>query len=129
MQRTQLGGAPDLEKVLEAGEFKYGTIGEGKEVYALATYGRIVAITRQTLINDDLDAFTRLPAAFGASAADLEIRHRLRDPDRRTRRWRTAPPLFHADHGNLGTAAVVNETALAEAYAPSAGDTAASRGG
>ncbi|MDO5606640.1 MAG: peptidase U35, partial [Paracoccus sp. (in: a-proteobacteria)] len=72
VQRTQLGGAPDLHKVLESGEFQYGTIGEGREVYALATYGRIVAITRQTLINDDLDAFTRVPASFGASAADLE---------------------------------------------------------
>ena len=72
MQRTQLGGAPDLLKVNEGGEFKYGTMGESKETYQLATYGRIMALTRQTLINDDLDAFTRIPAAFGASAADLE---------------------------------------------------------
>jgi hypothetical protein len=115
VSRAQLGGAPDLERVLEAGEFQYGTIGEGKEVYALATYGRIVAITRQVLINDDLDAFTRLPAAFGASAADLEsdivYQVLLANPA-----MSDGEPLFSAAHGNLGTAAIVNETSLAEAW-------------
>lgn len=44
--RNQLGGAPDLLRVPESGEFTYGTIGESREVYALVTYGRIVGITR-----------------------------------------------------------------------------------
>jgi hypothetical protein len=115
VSRTQLGGAPDLTKVLESGEFQYGTIGEAKEIYALATYGRVVAITRQTLINDDLDAFTRLPAAFGASAADLEsdiVYSILMDNPV----MGDNVALFHDDHGNLGTAAVVSEASLSEAY-------------
>jgi hypothetical protein len=113
--RTQLGGAPDLHKVLESGEFTYGTIGEAKEVYALATYGRIVGITRQTLINDDLDAFTRVPAAFGASAADLEsdIVYAIL---KQNPAMGDGTVLFHADHGNVGTASVISEAALAEAY-------------
>ncbi len=115
VQRTQLGGAPDLHKVLESGEFTYGTIGEAKEVYALATYGRIVGITRQTLINDDLDAFTRVPAAFGASAADLEsdIVYTIL---KQNPAMGDGTALFHADHGNVGTASVISEAALAEAY-------------
>lgn len=115
VQRTQLGGAPDLQKVLESGEFQYGTMGEGKEVYALASYGRIIAITRQALINDDLDAFTRVPAAFGASAADLEsdivYAILMQNPA-----MGDGTALFHASHGNLGTAAVVSEAALAAAW-------------
>jgi len=115
VSRTQIAGAPDLEKVLESGEFKYGSIGEGKETYALATYGRIVAITRQVLINDDLDAFTRIPSAFGAAAADLEsdIVYAIltQNPTMADNK-----ALFHASHGNLGTAAGVTETALGEAY-------------
>lgn len=115
VQRTQLGGAPDLEKVLESGEFQYGTIGEAKEVYALASYGRIIGITRQALINDDLDAFTRIPAAFGASAADLEsdivYAILMQNPA-----MADSTALFHADHGNLGTASVISEAALAAAY-------------
>ncbi|MFN4130441.1 MAG: hypothetical protein ACK4GC_11605, partial [Paracoccaceae bacterium] len=55
-------GAPDLLRVPESGEFTYGTMGKGREVYALLTYGRIIGITRQTLINDDLDAFIRIPS-------------------------------------------------------------------
>ncbi|MDB6183037.1 prohead protease/major capsid protein fusion protein [Paracoccus fistulariae] len=115
VQRTQLGGAPDLQKVLESGEFQYGTIGEGREVYALATYGRIVAITRQVLINDDLDAFTRLPASFGASAADLEsdIVYSILMQNPAMGDGKT---LFHADHGNSGTASTISESALASAY-------------
>ncbi|WP_332888842.1 prohead protease/major capsid protein fusion protein [Haematobacter missouriensis] len=115
VQRTQLGGAPDLQRVLESGEFQYGTIGEGREVYALATYGRIVAITRQVLINDDLDAFTRLPASFGASAADLEsdivYSILMQNPA-----MGDGKALFHADHNNMGTASAISEAALASAY-------------
>jgi len=35
---------------------------------ALATYGGVVALTRKTIINDDLQAFTRIPAVLGAIA-------------------------------------------------------------
>lgn len=72
VSRNQLGEAPRLLHVKEGGEFTHGTVGEAKEVYALATYGRIVAITRQVIVNDDLDAFTRIPMMFGRAAADLE---------------------------------------------------------
>jgi hypothetical protein len=44
---------------------------DGKETYALATYGRIIPINRQTIINDDMQAFTRLPALMARAATDL----------------------------------------------------------
>lgn len=115
VQRTQLAGAPDLLRVPESGEFSYGTIGEGKEVYALSTYGRIIGITRQTLINDDLDAFTRVPTAFGASAADLEsdLVYSILTTNPT---MGDALALFVAGHGNVGTAAAITEASLAEAY-------------
>ncbi|MDG4610328.1 MAG: Mu-like prophage major head subunit gpT family protein [Defluviicoccus sp.] len=72
MHRVQLGEAPQLEKVNEAGEFKRGTIGEGKERYRVETWGKVIGITRQVIINDDLDAFTRVPSLFGTAAATLE---------------------------------------------------------
>lgn len=114
--RAMLGGAPSLEKVSESGEIKYGTMGEAKEVYALASYGKIIALTRQTLINDDLDAFTRVPAAFGASAAALEsdivyailMSNPVMDDGK---------ALFHADHGNLaGTGAAITEATITALY-------------
>jgi hypothetical protein len=112
---TQLGGAPSLLAVPESGEFTYGTIGESREVYALLTYGRIVGITRQVLVNDDLDAFTRVPAAYGAAAADLEsdIVYSILTGNPL---MSDGQPLFHSSHGNVGTAAAITEASLAEAY-------------
>ncbi|WP_211160104.1 prohead protease/major capsid protein fusion protein [Aromatoleum aromaticum] len=112
IQRTQVGDAPQLKKVNEHGEFTYGTIGEGKETYQLATYGRIIAITRQTIINDDLGAFTDMPAKFGRAAANLEsdivwgiVTGNAAMAD--------GVALFHADHGNLaGAAAAISVASL-----------------
>ena len=68
----QLGEAPQLLEVGESGEFKRGTLGESKESYKVRTYGQMVAITRQVLINDDLDAFTRIPAMHDNSILRFE---------------------------------------------------------
>ena len=72
VSRTQMGEAPELQKVLEGGEYTYGTVGEAAEKYRLFKYGKVLAITSETIINDDLDAFTRVPALMGAAAGQLE---------------------------------------------------------
>lgn len=74
MSVVNLAGAPDLLQTNEHGEFKYGAMTDGREVYSMLTYGRIVSFTRQALINDDLRGFDRLVSAFGNSAARLENR-------------------------------------------------------
>lgn len=74
MTVVQLGAAPDLLQVNEHAEFTYGSMTDGKETYALVTSGRIVSLSRQSLINDDLRGFDRLVTAFGNSAARLENR-------------------------------------------------------
>jgi phage major head subunit gpT-like protein len=112
IHRLQLGEAPQLEKVNQSGEFKRGTIGEAKESYRVETYGKVIGITRQVIINDDLDAFTRVPSLFGTAAATLES----------DVVWGivTANPtmgdgvaLFHAGHKNLaGTGTALDVTNL-----------------
>ena len=74
MSVVQLSGAPDLLQTNEHGEFKYGTMRDGAETYAVVTYGRIVSLTRQAIINDDLRAFDRLVTAYGFSSRRLENR-------------------------------------------------------
>lgn len=71
---VQLSGAPDLLKVAEHGEFQYGQMADGAEVYSLLTYGRMVALTRQAMVNDELRAFDVSLAGFGGAAARLENR-------------------------------------------------------
>jgi hypothetical protein len=71
-RRIQIGDAPALLEVKEHGEFTRGTTTDGKETYQLATFGRVFAITRQALVNDDTDAFSRISTMFGRSARNLE---------------------------------------------------------
>ncbi len=64
----------NLEEVKEGAEYKYGTFSESGETYKLAKYGKIIGITWEAIVNDDLSAFDRLPQAFANSAARLQTR-------------------------------------------------------
>ena len=66
------GGAPSLERVSEHGEFTHGYVDEAANLWSLNTYGRIVSLTRQALVNDDLGAFSNLLMEFARSAARRE---------------------------------------------------------
>jgi hypothetical protein len=104
VQVVSMGAGPELLKVNEHGEFKYGTFGDGSETYQLATYGRIVAMTRQAIINDDLRGFDRLIGMFGSSAKRLEntlVYAQLAGNPLMS----DGKALFHADHNNLLTGA------------------------
>ena len=123
MHRVQLGEAPQLLEVGESGEFKRGTLGESKESYKVKTYGRVVAITRQTLINDDLDAFTRIPAMYGNSIAQLES-DVVWDIITANPAMADGNALFHATHKNLaGTGAALDVTTVGAARAAMAKQT------
>jgi ATP-dependent protease ClpP protease subunit len=106
ISRTQLSGAPNLKRVLEGAEYEFGTMGDGAEKYRVHKYGRIVAVTWETVINDDLNALVRLPQAFGASAGDLEsdIVYGIVNSNAALA---DGVALFHNTHGNLGTAAAL----------------------
>jgi hypothetical protein len=72
VKRNQIGEAPQLQKVLENGEFTRGSVPEAKEQYAITTWGRIIGISRQALVNDDLTAFSRFAVEFGRQARSTE---------------------------------------------------------
>lgn len=116
INRMVLSDTPDLEVVNENGEFKRGTVTDGKETYKLATVGKIIGLTRQAIINDDLDAFTRIPSMFAVSAAAYEsdtVYSILTANDA----LGDGVTLFHAgSHGNFtstGTAISVNSLSAA----------------
>lgn len=113
---TQIGNFPALLPVMEGAEFSYGTIAEGRETYKLATFGRIVALTRQAIVNDDLRAFDRALSTAGMKAADLESAlvygELLANP-----LLADGVTLFStaATRNNQGTAAAISETSLTQA--------------
>ena len=72
INRVMLADAPSLQLLNEKGEYHRAQLTDNNISYALATYGEIVALTRKVIINDDLQAFTRVPALLGVAAARLE---------------------------------------------------------
>ena len=72
VNRIQLSDIAALQKTNENGEFVRIYLGDSKESYALTTWGVIVPITRKVVLNDDLQALTRIPAGLGIAAATLE---------------------------------------------------------
>jgi hypothetical protein len=104
----RMSAAPELLKKNENGEFQHGTWSDQKETYALATYGRFTKLTREMLINDDLNALDRWMTAFGASAARLESKLIYTDMLLANPTMSDGVALFHATHGNLGTAGAIS---------------------
>jgi hypothetical protein len=117
ISRTNLSDAPALEKVNENGEFKRGSVTDGKETYQLATVGKIIGFTRQSIINDDLNALTRVPALFANAAANYES-DTVYGIVTANAALADTIALFHASHNNLtGTGTVLSVTSLGVARA------------
>lgn len=70
--RTQFGADIDLKAIPEGGEYGYSGQVDGKEIYKVVKYGSIIAVTWETLINDDLNAFSRTPQQIAAKAAQKQ---------------------------------------------------------
>lgn len=112
LTRVSLADAPTLKKVEEHGEYEYGTMGEGAESIRAAKYGRIIAVTWEAIVNDDLDALSRIPQAFGASAAQKES-DLAYDALIANANLSDGVSLFHANHGNLaGAGSAISIAAL-----------------
>lgn len=111
---TRVGVAqfPSLAKVAEGGEYTFGTIAGYSEQVVLATYGKMFAITRQTIVNDDLDAFSKIPMMMGRAAlrtvGGLVYAVLTGNPD-----MADNVALFHATHANLaGSGAAPGEATI-----------------
>ncbi|MCA3597749.1 MAG: hypothetical protein IOC64_06530 [Methylobacterium sp.] len=121
---VNIGDFPMLQRIGEAGEIRFGTVGEKKETVAVASYGRGLAFSRQLLVNDRLGALGRVLADYGQTIALLEENLAYAQL---TLNSGAGPNLleplvagnpatgamFHAQRNNLATAATpINEAGL-----------------
>lgn len=101
--RVGMGEFPSLDKVREGAEYKYVTTGDYGEPIALATYGNIFSITREAIINDDLNVLTSIPRKMGEAAkatiGDLVYAILTKNPTMSDKK-----KLFSDDHKNLVSA-------------------------
>ena len=58
-----------FQEVAPTGEIKHVTLAESENDATLSTYGAMIALTRQTIINDDLNAFAAVPRMLGRMSA------------------------------------------------------------
>jgi HK97 family phage prohead protease len=104
-----ISGAPQLLVVEELGEYTQATLRESRESYRVLTFGRILSLSRQLIINDNLGAFIQAGNWYARSAAKTRAEiivaliqsNPVMSDDK---------ALFHADHGNLaasGTAITI----------------------
>ncbi|WFS01599.1 Mu-like prophage major head subunit gpT family protein [Rhizobium tumorigenes] len=99
----KIGDFPMLQRVVEDGEIKYGTLTEGAETLQVLSYARAISVSRQLMINDDLGAIADVLASYGNTVALFEeitfysqaFNQVLAD----------GKAVFHAGHNNLATAA------------------------
>lgn len=66
---VRIGDFPALQEIGEGGEIKYGTVGESKEVAIIKSYAVALRISRQMIVNDDLNALDQLLGDYGSRVA------------------------------------------------------------
>lgn len=93
--RVGLTSADELLPMTEMGEFKSSENGDIGQETVVHTFGREWSLTRKAIINDDLSALSRLPAAYGA-AARRTINKQVYD-------LLTGGTIFSAENNNQGT--------------------------
>lgn len=112
--KVDAGMFPSLDKVEEGAEYKYATMSDRAVTLMLATYGKLFKIFRQTIINDDLDAFSKVPMKMGR-AAKRTVATLVYAVLNDNAAFVDGTALFHADHANLGTAGAPSITTFEEA--------------
>lgn len=98
--RIQLGSFNSLDEIKEGGEYTEGTFSEEKETIQAVTKGKMLTLTRQAIINDDLSGFNRIAKMMGRAAART-IGNDVYAVITANAAMADGVVIFHADHNNL----------------------------
>jgi hypothetical protein len=103
INRAAMSEAPSLVKRDAGGQINYVTLTDGKETYVLAEFVGGISLSRRAMVNDDLDAFGKIPqlqsnacwraeeeAVYGILTANAAM-------------GVDGVALFHSDHDNIVT--------------------------
>lgn len=107
-KRLRMGSFSTLDSLGENGELKNKVISDAEaNSISAGTKGNLINISRNMIINDDLQGFTRLTAMLGRAAArSIEVDVYALLASNPTLADGVA--LFHASHGNLNTGAAMS---------------------
>ena len=112
--RIRLSESTKLAQVNETAGYTTANFADRRESGTVVTYGKAFNVSRQMLVNDDLQALTDIPRALGRAAAlvpnDLAVTLLLANGN-----MSDSNPLFHANHANLSGSANYKFDTLAHA--------------
>lgn len=121
------GDFPNLLQVGEGAEITQGAMGENGESVTAFRYGRILALTLEVLVNDDVNAFTDFGGMVARRVIDFENTQfytRVIAPSSGV-----GPALadglavYHSTHANTNSAGALDNTRLGEAWGKMASQT------
>jgi hypothetical protein len=114
-KRLRMGTLSNLETVNENGEFKNKPLTDADyETISASTKGNLINVSRQMIVNDDLNGFTQLAGMLGRAAArSIESDFYALLASNPT--MADGKALFHADHNNIAATAAVPTVASFDA--------------
>lgn len=114
--RYRLGFLGALDQVLEGGEFKNKELADAtKETQQAVTYGNMLALSRQAIINDDMGVFDSVAVTLGRAAAltiETAVYALLAANTNTGPEMNDGVVLFHVDHSNIGAGAALSVAAI-----------------
>ena len=113
--RVALSEAGNLELVPEGGQFQQDFLGEASARTKVATYGKLFSLTRQAIINDDLDLFSKIATKYGSAAKRL-VNKMVYAQLTGNVKMQDNVALFNSKHGNVAaTGEALSVKAIAKA--------------
>jgi hypothetical protein len=114
--RYRLGSFGALDALNESGEFKRKSIPDAEKAsITAATKGNIINVSRQMIVNDDMNAFSSLSSKLGRAAkmsVEIDVYALLALNAGLGPTQSDAQPLFHANRSNVGASAALSAAAI-----------------
>jgi hypothetical protein len=99
--KVMLSDMTVMEPLNELGEYKATNLSQGVESIQPSTYGQMIHLSRQMLIDDDLNAFSRIPELIAKSCGELISSKVYGLLQNNPKMHIDGKPCFHVDHQNI----------------------------
>ncbi len=116
INRVRFSESQDLEMVPENNEYPESKPTDARESYKVDKFGRVFSVSWETVVNDDLDAISRIPQMHGAAARRTQNK-KVYEVLTANNAMSDGVTLFNATHSNQsGSAAAPSAITLNAAY-------------
>ena len=100
INRIRFSESADLEMVPEKSDYRESQMSDSKESYQVEKFGRLFTVSWETVVNDDLDAISRIPAMQGVAARRVQNK-KVYEVLTANAAMSDGVALFNASHNNL----------------------------